>query len=143
MERLRATSVPWIGPQCGGSAAFSIGRCSTFATFGAIGPQGRSLLVWRNFRNRLQVVDSKLSKHLSSAFGLWRAKLISNSLYAAGVGVVVLGVLGGTTWMSDGFWAPDGAYSRFVWPILSLAWVVGGEPGAESESCHTLWVVIT
>jgi hypothetical protein len=61
---------------------------------------------------------------MSSAFGLWRAKLISNSLFTAGVAVVVLGVLGGTTWTSDGFWAPDGAYSRFVWPILSLAWVV-------------------
>jgi len=61
---------------------------------------------------------------MSSAFGLWRAKLISNSLYAAGVAVVVLGVLGGTTWISGGFWAPDGIYSRFVWPILSLVWVV-------------------
>jgi hypothetical protein len=61
---------------------------------------------------------------MSSAFGLWRAKLISNSLFTAGVGVVVLGVLGGTTWMSNGFWAPDGAYSRFVWPILSLVWLV-------------------
>ncbi len=61
---------------------------------------------------------------MSSAFGLWRAKLISNSLYAAGVAVVVLGVLGGTTWISGGFWAPDGIYSRFVWPTLSLVWVV-------------------
>ena len=61
---------------------------------------------------------------MSSAFGLWRANLISSSLFTAGVAVVVLGVLGGTTWMSDGFWAPDGAYSRFVWPILSLVWVV-------------------
>ena len=61
---------------------------------------------------------------MSSAFGLWRARLISNSLFGAGVAVVVLGVAGGTTWMSDGFWAPDGAYSRFVWPIISLVWVV-------------------
>jgi hypothetical protein len=61
---------------------------------------------------------------MSSAFGLWRAKMISNSLFTAGVGVVVLGVLGGTTWMSNGFWSPDGVYSRFVWPILSLAWLV-------------------
>jgi hypothetical protein len=36
----------------------------------------------------------------------------------------VLGVLGGTTWMSDGFWAPDGAYSRFVTPIIGLVWVL-------------------
>jgi hypothetical protein len=61
---------------------------------------------------------------MSSAFGLWRAQMISDSLFGAGVGVVVLGVLGGTTWLSDGFWAPDGAYSRFVWPILSLVWLV-------------------
>jgi hypothetical protein len=61
---------------------------------------------------------------MSSAFGLWRSKLISSRLFTAGVAVVVLGVLGGTTWMSNGFWAPDGVYSRFVWPILSLVWLV-------------------
>ena len=61
---------------------------------------------------------------MSSAFGLWRAKLISNGLFAAGVAVVVLGVLGGTTWKSGGFWAPDGAYSRFILPIISLVWVL-------------------
>ena len=61
---------------------------------------------------------------MSGTFGLWRAGLISNSLFAAGVAVVVLVLLGGTTWLSGGFWAPDGAYSRFVSPILGLAWVV-------------------
>ena len=61
---------------------------------------------------------------MSSAFGLWRAKLISNSLFTAGVGVVVLGVLGGTTWMSAGVWAPDGAFSRFVSPAIGLVWVL-------------------
>lgn len=61
---------------------------------------------------------------MSGAFGLWRAKLISNSLFAAGVAAVVLAVLGGTTWMSGGFWAPDGAFSRFVSPCLLLLWVV-------------------
>jgi hypothetical protein len=61
---------------------------------------------------------------MSGAFGLWRAKLISNSLFAVGVAAVVLGVLGGTTWLSGGFWAPDGAFSRFGSPILLLAWVV-------------------
>ncbi|HEX4663895.1 MAG TPA: hypothetical protein VH196_05855, partial [Terriglobales bacterium] len=49
---------------------------------------------------------------MSGAFGLWRARLISNSLFAAGVAAVVLVLLGGTTWLSGGFWAPDGAYSR-------------------------------
>jgi len=61
---------------------------------------------------------------MASAFGLWRAGLISNSLFAAGVAAVVLVLLGGTTWLSGGFWAPDGVYSRFVSPIVGLAWVV-------------------
>src|SRR5690349_20708499 len=61
---------------------------------------------------------------MSGSFGLWRAGLISNRLFGAGVTVVVLGVLGGTTWVSGGLWAPDGVYSRFVWPILGLVWVV-------------------
>jgi hypothetical protein len=34
-------------------------------------------------------------------FGLWRAALISNALFAAGVAAVVLVLLGGTTWLSD------------------------------------------
>src|SRR6266446_5370087 len=61
---------------------------------------------------------------MSGSFGLWRAGLISNALFGACVAAVVLGVLGGTTWMTGGFWAPDGVYSRFVWPILGLVWVV-------------------
>jgi hypothetical protein len=61
---------------------------------------------------------------MSGVFGLWRARLISNALFAAGVGAVVLGVLGGTTWLSGGFWAPDGAYSRFASPLLLVLWVV-------------------
>jgi hypothetical protein len=61
---------------------------------------------------------------MAGTFGLWRAGLISNALFAAGVAVVVLVLLGGTTWLSDGFWAPDGGYSRFVSPIASIAWLV-------------------
>src|ERR1700730_8758831 len=61
---------------------------------------------------------------IMSAFGLWRARLISNMLFAAGVAGVVLVLLGGTTWMSDGFWSPFGAYSRFVSPIICVVWVV-------------------
>jgi hypothetical protein len=60
---------------------------------------------------------------MSGAFGLWRARLISNALFAAGVAAVVLAVLGGTTWLSGGFWAPDGAYSRFVSPLIGLLWI--------------------
>ena len=61
---------------------------------------------------------------MSGVFGLWRAGLISNSLFSAGVAAVVLGVLGGTTWLRGGFWSPDGAYTRFVSPLLLLLWAV-------------------
>ena len=61
---------------------------------------------------------------MAGAFGLWRAGLGSNAFFAAGVATVVLAVLGGTTWLGGGFWAPDGAYSRFVSPTLLLLWVV-------------------
>ena len=61
---------------------------------------------------------------MAGTFGLWRAGLISNALFAAGVAAVVLVLLGGTTWMSGGFWAPDGDYSRFISPIIGLVWVV-------------------
>ena len=61
---------------------------------------------------------------MAGTFGLWRAGLISNALFAAGVAAVVLVLLGGTTWLSGGFWAPGGAYSRFVSPIIGLVWVV-------------------
>ena len=61
---------------------------------------------------------------MSSAFGLWRAGLISNALFAAGVATVVLVLLGGTTWLSGGLWAPDGAYSRFVSPIIGVVLVL-------------------
>jgi hypothetical protein len=61
---------------------------------------------------------------MAPTFGLWRAGLISNSLFAVGVAAVVLVLLGGTTWLGDGFWAPDGAYSRFISPVIGLAWVL-------------------
>jgi hypothetical protein len=61
---------------------------------------------------------------MASAFGLWRAGLISNALFAAGVAAVVLVLLGGMMWMSGGFMAPDGVYSRFVSPIIGLVWVL-------------------
>jgi len=61
---------------------------------------------------------------MAGTFGLWRARLISNALFAAGVAIVVLVLLGGTTWFSGGVWAPDGIYSRFISPAIGLAWVV-------------------
>jgi hypothetical protein len=60
---------------------------------------------------------------MAGTFGLWRAGLISNALFAAGVGAVVLVLLGGTTWLSGGLWAPEGVYSRLVSPLIGLLWV--------------------
>jgi hypothetical protein len=54
---------------------------------------------------------------------LWRGGLISNRQFAAGVAAVVLVLAGGSTWMSDGFWAPSGAYSRFVAPAIAFVWI--------------------
>ena len=61
---------------------------------------------------------------MAGTFGLWRAGLISNRLFAAGVAALVLVLLGGTTWLSGGFWAADGAYSRFGSPIIGVVWVL-------------------
>src|SRR5205085_8043516 len=47
---------------------------------------------------------------MAGTFGLWRAGLIPNRLFAAGVAALVLVLLGGTTRLSGAFWAADGAY---------------------------------
>jgi hypothetical protein len=96
--------------------AYSIAGSGNPALVSALNDFAWALLVLTSFPRAMLV--------MSSAFGLWRAGLMSNGLFAVGVAIVVLGVLGGTTWVSGGFWAPDGAYSRFVWPILSLAWIL-------------------
>jgi hypothetical protein len=61
---------------------------------------------------------------MGGTFGLWRAGMISNALFGAGVAAVVLVLLGGTTWATNGIWAPDGVYSRFIAPIIGIAWIV-------------------
>jgi hypothetical protein len=61
---------------------------------------------------------------MAGTFGLWRAGLFSNVHFAAGVAALVLVLLGGTTWLSGGFWAADGAYSRFISPLIGLVWIV-------------------
>jgi hypothetical protein len=47
-----------------------------------------------------------------------------NRRHFLGAAAVVLGVLGGSTWLSSGVWAPDGLVSRFVMPTLLLLWVL-------------------
>jgi hypothetical protein len=78
---------------------------------------------------------------MSAAFGLWRAQQISNALFAAGVAAVVLVLLGGTTWLGGGFWAPDGVYSRFVSPAIGLVWglVVSGVLLTRSPATRAAW----
>jgi hypothetical protein len=78
---------------------------------------------------------------MSAAFGLWRAGLISNGLFTAGVTAVVLVLLGGTTWVSGGLWAPDGLYSRLVSPLICALWllVVSRVLLARGPSTHASW----
>jgi len=78
---------------------------------------------------------------MAAAFGLWRSRLISNGLFAAGVAAVVLVLLGGTTWVSGGFWPPDGVYSRFVSPAIGLVWgmVVSGVLLTRSPATRAGW----
>jgi hypothetical protein len=59
---------------------------------------------------------------MASAFGLWRAEIISQRFFAVGVAAVILTLLGGTTWASDGFWAPDGAY-QLISQLVAYAWI--------------------
>jgi hypothetical protein len=59
---------------------------------------------------------------MSGAFGLRQAGMISNRFLTAGVLAVVVALLGGTTWASDGFWAPDGAYS-LISAFVVFLWI--------------------
>jgi hypothetical protein len=61
---------------------------------------------------------------MAGSFGLRQAGLISRASFGVGVAAVVLVLLGATTWAGDGVWAPDGAYTRFISPIIGLAWLV-------------------
>src|SRR5262245_22205677 len=61
---------------------------------------------------------------MSGSFGLWRSGMISNALFGAGVAAIVLTLLGGTTWLADGVWAPDGLYSRLVSPAIGIVWIL-------------------
>jgi succinate dehydrogenase/fumarate reductase cytochrome b subunit len=82
---------------------------------------GLNDLVWTG------IVVSSLPRALlimAGTFGLWRAKMISNALFGAGVAAILLVLVGCTTWASEGIWAPSGDYTRFVSPIVGLVWIV-------------------
>ncbi len=96
--------------------SFSIAPSGNTATVATLNSLAWGFVVLSSFPRAMLI--------MSGTFGLWRAGLISNALFGIGVAAVVLMILGGTTWMSDGFWAPDGVYSRFVTPLLGLAWII-------------------
>jgi hypothetical protein len=62
---------------------------------------------------------------MSGSFGLWRAGILSNRGFALGVTAMVLVLLRATTWASDGFWAPDGAYSQYIATGVTALWLIG------------------
>ncbi len=100
----------------GAALAFSIAGSGNHALTSGLNDFAWACVVLSSFPRAMLI--------MSGTFGFWRAGLISNALFAAGVAVVVLVLLGGTTWLTGGFWAPDGAYSRFVSPIIGLVWVL-------------------
>ena len=97
------------------SLAYSIAGSGNNAVTSALHDFSWALVVLSSFPRAMLI--------MAGTFGLWRAGLISNALFGVGVTAVVLGVLGGTTWINGGFWAPDGAYSRFIFPIIGIAWI--------------------
>jgi len=77
---------------------------------------------------------------MSGSFGLWRAGLFSNAQFGVGVAALVLVLLGGTTWMDDGFWSSAGAYSRFVSPLIGVLWILGASRVlVKSPATRTGW----
>ena len=60
---------------------------------------------------------------MAGSFGLWRAKIISSASFAFGVAALVLVLLGAMSWAGSGHFTPDGAYTRFISPIIFLTWV--------------------
>ena len=100
----------------GAALAYSVHASGNRALVAGLHDFGWAIIVLSSFPRAMLI--------MSWAFGLWRARLISDALFATGLAALVLVLLGGTTWVSDGFWAPDGAYSRFVSPLIGLAWIV-------------------
>ena len=96
--------------------AYSIARAGNPALLGGLNDLSWAGVVLSSFPRAMLI--------MSAAFGLWRAGLISNGLFTIGVAAVVLVLMGGTTWASGGFWAPDGVFSRLVSPLIGLLWIV-------------------
>ena len=117
----------------GASLAYSIAGSGNSALLGGLNDLAWSGVVLSSFPRAMLI--------MSAAFGLWRAGLISNGLFAVGVAAVVLVLLGGTTWLSGGFWAPDAVYSRFISPLICVLWVmvVSRVLLTRSPTTHAAW----
>ena len=114
------------------ASAYSIARSGNGALVSGLNDTVWALLVLSSFPRAMLI--------MSGSFGFWRAGRISNALFGAGVAAVVLVLLGGFTWMSDGFLAPDGVYSRYISPLICLAWIaVFGRVLQASPATRTGW----
>lgn len=60
----------------------------------------------------------------SASIGLWRAGLAPDWFGWVGLAAAIVFMLGGTTWADSGFWAPDGAYSAWILPVVFVLWVL-------------------
>ena len=60
----------------------------------------------------------------AASLGLSGTKLVPTWFSQIGILAAILILLGGTTWATSGFWAPDGAYSAWITPIIAMAWLV-------------------
>jgi succinate dehydrogenase/fumarate reductase cytochrome b subunit len=106
----------WVLVAVGSALAYSIVGLGNDALTSGLNDLAWACIVVSSFPRALLI--------MAGTFGLWRAKLISNALFGAGVAAVVLVLVGGTTWASDGIWAPSGDYTRFVSPVVGLVWIV-------------------
>jgi len=99
----------------GAALAYSIAGSGNDAVTAGLNDLSRVLLVVAAFPTAMLI--------MAGTFGLQQARVISKRSFAAGVAAVILVLLGGTTWANDGVWAPDGAYSRLIWPVIALCWI--------------------
>src|SRR4029079_5710716 len=98
----------------GGLLFFLIAIVSALA-YSIAGSDSHALTSGLNVLSCVLVVLSSFPRAMlimSGAFGLWRAGLISNSLFAAGVAAVVLVLLGGATGRGGGVSGPAAAHWR-------------------------------
>ena len=106
----------WVLVAVGSTLAYSIAGLGNGALTTGLNDLAWACVVVSSFPRALLI--------MAGTFGLWRAKLISNALFGVGVAAVLLVLVGGTTWASNGIWAPSGDYTRFVSPIIGLVWIV-------------------